>query len=168
MNIHSEDNIPLEIEGIDVVQNEPIAIDCLEKKETIARFEFGDSMLPFLKSGQFCKLVPLAEDETVEVGDIVTSVINNSLNTHMVGMKKEINGETWYLIVTSNWQLIGWTDKILAKAYGMDHIVDNKHYPSAKSVLSDIVSISMADNLVYPNIYTISNTDFVINTNTRN
>ena len=46
-----EDNIKVCNDAID-------AIDKLSKGEIIARFEFGDSMLPLLESGEYAVLVP--------------------------------------------------------------------------------------------------------------
>lgn len=128
MQTYSQDNLPLEIDGIDVIQNELMAVNCLKRGQAITRFEFGDSMEPFLKSGQFCKLIPLSDNDVVEVGDIVFSMVNGMANTHMVGMKKQVNDEMYYLIVTSDWHIIGWTNTILAKGYGIDHLVVGSCY----------------------------------------
>ena len=147
MTTYDETNIPLEIDGIDVIENELFAVDALRKGQTIARYEFGYSMQPFLESGQFCKLEPIQSNDTINIGDIVFSAVNEQLNTHMVWFKKldENDNKYWYLIGTSTGKMIGWTKEILAKAYGMNHkIKENKITLSADA----LVGISSADALV--------------------
>lgn len=134
-NYYKSNDIPLEIDGLEVVQDIAMACECLSKNESIVRFEFGDSMMPFLKSGQFCKLTPFNEGDNIEVGDAVFAVVDGMPNTHMVWMKKIDNGKTWYLITSSKGNIIGWTDTILAKAEGINHIVkENKSFLSTSKI----------------------------------
>ena len=123
MTIYDEDKIPEEINGVSVIQDIIIAMDCLSKGQTITRYEFGDSMTPILTSGQFCNLVPIKEGEEIKQGDCVFAVVNNSVGTHMVWMISESNGKKYYCIATTSGTVIGWTDNILAKAYGIPHFV---------------------------------------------
>lgn len=118
------DDLPETLDGLDVIQEEEIAKECLMNGQTIARFEFGDSMSPFLVSGQFAKLVPLSKNDTIKECDCVTSVINGVLNTHMVWkIKEQEDGSRLYCIASSSGHVMGWTDTILAKAIPMNYTV---------------------------------------------
>ena len=132
-NIYKYDKIPTEIDGIEVVQEAFIAFEMLQDGQEVVRFEYGDSMLPFLESGQFCKLVPLKEGEEIEIGDIVFSIVHGTPNTHMVWAKKEFKGKTWYLIGSSECRMIGWTNFVVAKAYGINHYVEANQAESISS-----------------------------------
>lgn len=128
MKEYKENDIPLEIDGLEVIQDIFLAKEMLTNGETIVRYEFGDSMQPFLTSGQFCKLVPLNENDTIEIGDCVFAEVENTLNTHMVWMKhRHEDGTFSYLITTSRGHIIGWTKKIIAKAYPIYHKVIPNH-----------------------------------------
>lgn len=120
---YKENNIPESIDGIEVIQEEFMACECLSNGREVVRYEFGDSMFPILKSGQFCKLTPLKKGEEVNVGDCVFSLINGTPNTHMVWQKIKTYEGIWYCIATTQGSVMGWTQEILAKAKGIPHIV---------------------------------------------
>lgn len=126
MQKYNKQNIPLEIDGIPVVQDTTEACLALMEGKQVARYEFGDSMKPLLSSGQFCKLIPLASNEEANIGDIVFALVSGTPSTHMVWMKsREEDGTCNYLISTSRGGFLGWTKNIIAKAYGIPHIVEN-------------------------------------------
>lgn len=120
---YNEDKLPDKIDGIDVVQDIFVAMDCLTKGQTIVRYEFGDSMTPILTSGQFCKLIPISEVDEIKQGDCVFAVVNGSIGTHMVWMVSENEAGKFYCIATTQGTVIGWTDEILAKSIGIPHYV---------------------------------------------
>ena len=62
---------PTEINGVRVVNNAGDALDALMDGETVARFEYGDSMMPMLKSGEYCILHPVTNPNKVNIGDAV-------------------------------------------------------------------------------------------------
>lgn len=127
MKFFKNNEIPESIDGIDVAQNEFIALkEYLAKNEKVVRFEYGDSMSPLLISGQFCLLTPLQDNEEVNIGDIVFSAIGTALNTHMVIMKSTKNGKPYYLIGDSNMRPLGWTDHVFAKAEGIPYAVQEQ------------------------------------------
>lgn len=119
-------NLPNVIEGLPVVQDEEKAVHCLmNEKVPIARYEFGYSMMPILRSGQFCKIRPLEHNEEAKVGDALFCKVNNVIGTHMVLCKSKIDqNRIWYLIGMTDMQPIGWTDCIFGIATAMDHIVE--------------------------------------------
>ena len=140
ITFYDEDNIPEEIEGINVIQDLTIAMDCLNNGETIAKYEFGGSMSPILASGQFCKLIPFKEGMDIKQGDCVFVDVNMMVGTHMVWMISESDGKKYYCIATTKGNIIGWTDKIIAKAVGIPYIVKDNPLKHSKISLADLES----------------------------
>lgn len=107
-------------ENIDVCNDALEAIERLSKGEIVARFEYGDSMLPLLESGEYAVLVP---NQKIEVGDAVFCNVNGYIMTHMVMMISNVRGKPMYLIGSPNYNsngtfnIYGWTSEIYAKAY---------------------------------------------------
>ena len=135
MKIYNETNIPEQIDGMDVIQETTIAYDSVRSGQTIARYEFGDSMFPILKSGQFCKIVPLTEKDEIKQGDCVFSNIDGCINTHMVWLISENEkGEKMYCIASTSGHIMGWTKDIAGKCYGIEHMVE--HTLSGKKKVS--------------------------------
>lgn len=96
----------------------------LSKGNNVARYEYGDSMMPLLQSGEYCILIP-ANKTTIEVGDAVFCEVNGYVMTHMVMMISKIQGEPMYLIgspnydrTTNTFPIYGWTKNVYAKAIG--------------------------------------------------
>ena len=115
-----------QIEGIPIVQNIADAISMLTvENKPIVRYEFGNSMMPILRSGQFCLIKPLQENEEINIGDSVFCNVDGYVGTHMVILKSATDRDnTWYLIGTSSMHVIGWTDVVYGKATGIPYIVD--------------------------------------------
>ena len=120
------DKIPTVLQDCPVVQDVPKAVECLvENKVTIARYEYGNSMMPILRSGQFCKIRPLDIGEQAEVGDALFCYVNGYVGTHMVLTKSNIDpNRTWYLIGMTNMQPLGWTSMVFGIATAMDVLVE--------------------------------------------
>ena len=118
--------IPVILGDYPVVQDAFRAVECLRtNKVPIARYEYGNSMMPILRSGQFCVIKPLEHDEEANIGDAVFCYVNGYLGTHMVLMKSKIDPEkTWYLIGMTNTQPIGWTKNIFGIANALNVIVE--------------------------------------------
>lgn len=148
MKTYNEDRIPEEIDGINVIQDLTIAMDCLSHGETIARYEFGDSMSPILISGQFCKLIPIKEGDEIKQGDCVFAEVGLMVGTHMVWMISESNEKKYYCIATTSGRIIGWTDKIIAKAVGIPHVVNAPKLSTKLSAKS--ISIGGIGSLLNP------------------
>lgn len=116
------------INGIRVVQDELEAAWCLKNGETICRFEYGDSMYPILKNGEYAILHPLADINEIKIGDAVfcemEDVQGSYYMTHMVGDIKEDekSKKKLFAIDTTNGFRFGWTENILAKAEGTNII----------------------------------------------
>lgn len=96
----------------------------LSKGNNVARYEWGESMMPLLQSGEYCILIP-ANKTTIEVGDAVFCEVNGYVMTHMVMMISKIQGEPMYLIgspnydrTTNTFPIYGWTKNVYAKAIG--------------------------------------------------
>jgi hypothetical protein len=106
---------PFEINGVKVVNDIEKAVECLKNGEAIARYEFGDSMFPFLISGEYAIVKPVTDLNAIKQGDAVLCRLNGYLMTHMVlmtahtGVNKD---EPYFLIGNSLTQPYGWTDEI--------------------------------------------------------
>lgn len=68
---------PTELLGVPVIplSREHELILALSQKKAAARFEYGDSLSPMVRSGEYCILRPLSEDEEVKIGDIVFCLV---------------------------------------------------------------------------------------------
>ena len=104
----------------------------LSKGNNVARYEYGDSMMPLLQSGEYCILIP-ANKTTIEVGDAVFCEVNGYVMTHMVMMISRIQGKPMYLIGSPNYDewsgkftMYGWTSNVFAKAIGTKIIHSEK------------------------------------------
>ena len=163
MTNYDIDKVPDEIDGIAVIQDRYMAIDCLSKGQEILRFEFGDSMFPILESGQFCKLVPYKDGDEIKQGDCVFVNINGSVGTHMVWMISENDSKKLYCIATTKGEVIGWTNYIIAKAYGIPHIVNYSHKlkykPSISNMHIDVSDMLINSSLATPNHERFTTTD---------
>lgn len=114
------DNIT-KIRTYKVVNDIKEAITYLANGETIARFEFGDSMAPILKNGEYCIITPITTDNIndIKVGDAVLCEVNGYLMTHMVIAISDASANgRYFLIGNSNMELYGWTQNIFGKAIG--------------------------------------------------
>ena len=96
----------------------------LKKGNNVARYEYGDSMMPLLQSGEYCILIP-KDKTTIEVGDAVFCEVNGYVMTHMVMMISNIQNKPMYLIGSPNYNeftgqftMYGWTSNVFAKAIG--------------------------------------------------
>ena len=106
------------IDGLRVVQDMDEAVKTLKNGEMIARFEFGDSMRPILVSGQYARLSPI--HDVPHIGDAVLCCVNGYWMTHMVW---NVNYATKYcLIGTSQGDMYGWTNEVLAIATPLPYI----------------------------------------------
>ena len=105
-----------------IVENDVLkVIQLLNNGNKVARFEFGDSMMPILQSGEYCILTPFNSDkQEANIGDIVFCIVNGYVMTHMVLLKSRNskNEKPYYLIGGTNGQLYGWTNEIYAIAEG--------------------------------------------------
>ena len=104
-----------DVNGIRVVQDIEEAKKALKEGLTIARFEFGDSLVPFVYNGEYLKVVPLKEEDEIKYEDIVLCEVNGYLMTHMVLFQ---SGDK-YMISSSNGVMFGYTDRnhIYGKCY---------------------------------------------------
>lgn len=108
-----------EINGVEVVQDiEEAKLSVLNGK-TVARYEFGDSLFPLVHSGEYLKLVPLAETEKIEPKDIVLCEVHGCLMAHMIYTATKFNNKEYYFIASTHGTFYGWTprEKIYAKCY---------------------------------------------------
>lgn len=103
---------------IKVVNDINEAVKELKKGKEIARFEFGDSMHPILKNGEYGVVVPIDIYE-VNVGDAVLCEVNGQLMTHMVAMISESSYDGRYVLIGNTWmQFYGWTNKVYGGVIG--------------------------------------------------
>lgn len=110
---------PTEINGVRVVNNAGDAFEALMNGETVARFEYGDSMMPILRSGEYCILHPVTDTNQVNIGDAVFCKVEGYLMTHMVINKTTSHvDKPYFLIGDTNMNIYGWTSDIYAIAKG--------------------------------------------------
>lgn len=111
------------IDNVNVVNDINQAVEWLKMGRTIARFEFGDSMQPILKSGEYNITTPITDLNSVNVGDVVLCEVEGMLMTHMVILKSNGNCDTpFFLIGSSNLYIYGWTNKIYGVCKGTNVI----------------------------------------------
>ncbi|MBR6516925.1 MAG: hypothetical protein IKT40_08845 [Bacilli bacterium] len=111
---------PEKVNGVQVVNDAFQAIALLEDGHAVARFEFGDSMSPLLKSGEYCILEPMRDNMEAEIGDAVFCNVNGYVMTHMVLMKakNDADDKPYYQIGSTSGDIYGWTNVIYAIAHG--------------------------------------------------
>ena len=59
-------NSPKEIDGIEVVQDINEAVKAINEGRTVCRYEWGDSMTPILRHGEYAKLIPISENTEIK------------------------------------------------------------------------------------------------------
>lgn len=113
---------PTTIHGIRVVQDEEEARKALMNGETVCRFEYGKSMEPILRNGEYAKLTPITNVDEIKRGDAVFCRVHGVLMTHMVWEISDCsyNGEKWFKIGSSMSSIFGWTNEVYAIARGMN------------------------------------------------
>lgn len=114
---------PKEIDGIRVVQDERDVFEALKNGETVCRFEWGDSMDPILKNGEYAVLTPIKSPREVKRGDAVFCRMHgNYFMTHMVWEISDCchDGKIWFKIGSTGTSIYGWTNEVLAIAHGMN------------------------------------------------
>lgn len=110
---------PEKLDGLRVVQNIDEVVKTLQSGETIARFEFGSSMMPIFRSGQYARLTRIHKCD-IKIGDAVFCCVNGYWMTHMVW---QYNSATGYaLIGSTQMEMYGWTNEILAVATPMPYV----------------------------------------------
>lgn len=123
---------PTELLGVPVIplSREHELILALSQKKSAARFEYGDSLSPMVRSGEYCILRPVSEADEIKVGDIVFCLVQTIdgqkfYMTHMVlNISSSGHDKTkWYQIGSSWGEIFGWSNKILAKAEGTNIFV---------------------------------------------
>lgn len=128
-------NSPKEIDGIEVVQDINEAVKATNEGRTVCRYEYGDSMTPILRHGEYAKLIPISENTEIKRGDAVLCKLDNEYDfsapfymTHMVWeiSNSSYNGKPWYKIGSSSTSIYGWTQDIYALAVGMNVFEDDR------------------------------------------
>lgn len=95
------------INGIEIVQDIEDAIDAVIGGKTITRYEYGDSLMPLVYSGEYLKITPLEDYKQLHVGDIVLCIVRGYAMTHMV-MKIDYDKKE-ALIASTCGDIYGWT-----------------------------------------------------------
>lgn len=131
-------NSPTEINGVRVVQDEREVLEALNNGEIICRFEWGDSMHPILKNGEYAKLIPIKDMTKVKRGDAVFCKIKDEESggeyymTHMVWeistSSHDGNEKPWFKIGSSMTTIFGWTQDVYAIAIGMNVFESSENY----------------------------------------
>ena len=116
-------NFPKEINGVRVVESELETIQAIKNGETVCRYEWGDSMTPVLKNGEYAILTPIKDINEVQRGDAVfCRMPEGYYMTHMVWEISRCghDGRPWFKIGSTGSSIYGWTQDVLAIAKGTD------------------------------------------------
>lgn len=114
---------PKEIDGVPVVQDEFQVAKMLEEGSVVCRFEWGNSMHPILRHGEYAVLTPVRNKDEIKCGDAVfCKMPSGYYMTHMViGISDcGFDGEKWFHIASTQGISYGWTKDVLAIARGMN------------------------------------------------
>ena len=114
----------IEFEGdeIKVVNDIVEAVKELKKGNEIARFEFGNSMHPILKNGEYGVVIPIDINQ-VNIGDAVLCEVNGYLMTHMVVMSSDSAKDGRYVLIgDTSMNCYGWTNKVYGGVIGTNII----------------------------------------------
>ena len=123
--VKSPSHITFEGDEIKVVNDINQAVEELKKGNEIARFEFGDSMHPVLKNGEYGVVVPISIND-VNIGDAVLCEVNGYLMTHMVMMVSDSAKDSRQVLIgNTHMQFYGWTDKVYGGVMGTNIIEMN-------------------------------------------
>lgn len=123
--VKSPKYITFEGDNIKVVNDINQAVEELKKGNEIARFEFGDSMHPVLKNGEYGVVVPISIND-VNIGDAVLCEVNGYLMTHMVMMISDSAKDSRQVLIgNTHMQYYGWTDKVYGGVMGTNIIEMN-------------------------------------------
>ena len=104
---------PTMICNVEVVNDIIEAVERVQNGDTIARFEWGDSMQPILCHGEYGIISPI-DPNNVKVGDAVLCKVNGYLMTHMVVLKSNSahGDKPYFLIGSTSYDIYGWTSDI--------------------------------------------------------
>lgn len=106
-------NLPLLIDGVPVIQDIEEAVNAIKGGNTVARFEWGDSMTPILVNGQYGKLIPIPfMHRNPQSGDAVLCKVGDTWMTHMVWIVNKASGKC--LIGSTQGHLYGWATEVVA------------------------------------------------------
>lgn len=120
-------NEPERIDGLRVVQDNDEIAKAMRDGETVYHWEAGDSMTPLIRHMEYCLIVPIRQDETINRGDAVFCKIKSETGVeyYMVHQVWEIadcgyDETKWYKIGSTGTAVFGWSCEVLGKAYGTD------------------------------------------------
>lgn len=111
------------------IQDEEEAVKALKEGKQVMRYEFGDSMFPILKNGEYARLIPKSQFRPIKQGDAVFCKMtdeqgNSWYLTHIVWMVSN----SFYLIGSTGGHLNGWVHKsqVFAIALPTNKIVEKE------------------------------------------
>ena len=111
---------PITLDGIRVINDTELLVNTLKEGETVAHWEYGDSMIPLLISGQYVRLEPI--HETPHNGDIVYCLVDGEWMCHMVWVVNRFTKQC--LIGSTSGELYGWADEVIAIGKPMPYTVE--------------------------------------------
>lgn len=133
--VSSPTHLNFQNEKIKVVNDIYEAVEHLKRKEKIARYEFGNSMMPMLMSGEYCVIEPIKDIYEVNIGDTVLCDVGGHLMTHMVLMSSTTACDSpFFLIGTSSYGIYGWTNKIYGICNGTNVLEISKDVEEVEEI----------------------------------
>lgn len=117
---------PSVIDGIKCLCTDAEMIDELLNGHDIYHWEYGDSLFPVIRSGEYCKISPVESHDEVKVGDVVYCLCTLRVSGEVVPMVHMVtkisdasyNGEKWFEIGDTGGFVFGWSNNIIGKAVG--------------------------------------------------
>ena len=117
------------IGDVKVVNDINTAISELKHGNKIARFEYGNSLMPILESGEYCIVEPIKNIEDVKVGDVVVCNVSGHPMTHMVMMVSDSSSEKpFFSIGDTSLHFYGWTSDVYGIARGTSIVESPNEY----------------------------------------
>lgn len=103
---------PERLDGFRVVSDGEEIRQALIAGESVMHWEYGNSMFPILKSGEYCLIRPAAPSD-VNIGDPVFCTFKGKYHmVHRCTDKYERDGVTFCQISTTDGRVYGWTNEI--------------------------------------------------------
>ena len=114
-----------EIQGIKVSTDDTEMTNELISGRSVYHWEYGVSLFPLIRSGEYCKISPIKDVNDIRTGDVVYCFIRSreGIKIPMVHMVTKISDasyskEKWFEIGDTRGFVFGWSNEILGKAVG--------------------------------------------------
>lgn len=127
-------NEPKELEGLRVVQDGEEIYKAITNGESVMHYEFGNSLFPILKSGEYCKISPIKKEDVVAGMPVFCHFYYRNeegqvADMYMVHRCTEVvkrDGEFYFRIDGTDGTHFGWTKDVSGVAESTNIFQDEK------------------------------------------